>query len=100
MLMQEKNNGKKGKQLETGRNEETQTYTLSTTAKDKKSLNFSGDKIMLPQNYVNVYCHSCGKICSSNIKPKPAEEWEQFIKSWLECPFCIECVQKKLRGKK
>lgn len=52
---------------------------------------------MLPYNYINVYCHKCGKICSSLIKPKPLKECEEFIQSWLKCPYCIDCILKKMK---
>ena len=54
---------------------------------------------MLPQIVINVYCHDCGKICSSNIHSRTEEEWKEFIESWLKIPYCIECVQQKMRSR-
>jgi hypothetical protein len=48
---------------------------------------------MLPNIVVNVYYHKCGKICSSNIKKRLLEEAEVYVKKWLECPYCIECLR-------
>jgi len=54
---------------------------------------------MLSFNYINVYCHICGKICSNYIKPKPQEECLKIIKEWLECPYCVDCLKEhKLKG--
>jgi len=54
---------------------------------------------MLPFNYINVYCHKCGKICSSFIKSKPHIECRKLIKEWLECPYCVECIIKGMKEK-
>lgn len=54
---------------------------------------------MLKNIIINVYCHNCYKICSSNIKPKPVNEAVEFIKKWEQNPYCIECIQKRMRTK-
>jgi len=54
---------------------------------------------MIPNIVINVYCHECSKICSSNIKTKPLTEAEEYIKRWNQNPYCIECIQKVMRAK-
>lgn len=51
---------------------------------------------MLAFNYINVYCHSCGKICSSWIKAFSQKECEEKIQEWLKCPYCVECIKKRM----
>lgn len=50
---------------------------------------------MLPELVLNVYCHKCGKIVTSNIKKKPLKECEEIIKKWLEMPYCLDCLHSK-----
>jgi len=50
---------------------------------------------MLPKIIPNIYCHICGKICSSNIKEMELQRAEEWIKDWLKCPHCIDCIKSK-----
>lgn len=46
--------------------------------------------------FLNVYCHNCGKVCSNYKTMKKESEWKVIILEWLECPYCMDCLKKRL----
>lgn len=55
---------------------------------------------MLPELIINVYCHDCGKVCSSFIRPISKDKAKQLINEWLQCPYCADCCIERMSKRK